>query len=202
VTDLPAIENGAARVEAGAWLMHVSQPSAVFGTTSARGLKGLLVPDRASLRSVTTTGRSWCASASRPFLTLVTALPDEPLNAVSAKILVAPSAARIGGRNLRLVPMSLKGSSTVTSFRQGWTVLATRSRVTRLALADGETLGVKPEALVAWTGRDPSGFCPKLSVLDMLLPRGPKNLVFSFHGPAVVWFEGSEIQSRRRTVKP
>jgi len=199
VTDLPVIENGAACVEAGSWLMHAGQPAASYGTTKVCGLKGFFVPDRAGIRCVTTTGRSWCSASSGPFLTLVTALPDEPFNAVSAKILVAPAAARVGGRNLRLVPMSLKSATTVTSFKQGWAVFATKSRVTRLAVADGETLSVRPEALVAWSGRDPSGFCPKLSILDLLLPRGPKNLVFSFHGPAVVWFEGSASPARRKS---
>lgn len=198
MTGLPTIENGAVRVEAGAWLMQVGQPAAALGTATVRGLKGFLVPDRSALASVTMTGTCWCASSAQPFLTLATALPDEPLNAVSAKVLVAPAASRVGGRSLRLIPMSLKGAATITSFRLGWSVFATKSRVTRIALKDGDTLCVRPEALVAWSGRDPTGFCPKLSVLDMLLPRGPKSLSFSFHGPAVVWFEGSAAPAGRR----
>ena len=71
-------------------------------------------------------------------------------------------------------------------------VMATRSRTTRIALADGESLGVRPEAAVAWTGPRPTGFCPRLRLLDVLLPRGPRDLLLHFHGPAIVWIEGSE----------
>ena len=76
-----------------------------------------------------------------------------------------------------------------------WVVMATRSRTTRIALADGESLGVRPEAAVAWTGPRPTGFCPRLRLLDVLLPRGPRDLLLHFHGPAIVWIEGSEPRS-------
>ena len=70
--------------------------------------------------------------------------------------------------------------------------MATRSRTARVALADGESLGVRPDAAVAWTGPRPTGFCPRLRLLDVLLPRGPRDLLLHFHGPAIVWIEGSQ----------
>lgn len=185
------IANGCAEVPAGTWLMGRAQPTACLGSFSLRTLKGFIVPDRASVRIATAGGTSWCADQRRPFLTRLDALPDESLAVVSAKLLVAPSEARVGARNVKLIPMSFRGVARVTEFRAGWTVTATAGRVTRVALAEGESLTVRPEALVAWTGKDPTGFCPKLRVLDLLLPRVPKRLAFSFHGPAVVWFEGS-----------
>lgn len=69
--------------------------------------------------------------------------------------------------------------------------MATASRTTRVAVPEGETLSVRPESAVAWTGQRPSGFCPKLGLLDLLLPRGPKNLLLRFHGPCLVWLEGA-----------
>jgi len=205
------IESGFAKVEAGEWLCGQAQPAACRGTAIVTGLKGFIVPDRAAVRRVAVAAASsrppyhgndgragsmtpplaWFGSSDAPFLTRLDALPDEPLHLVSSKLLVAPFAARVGAKSLKLVPFSFQRSTAVTDFKMGWAVAATRSRVTRVALADGETLTVRPEALVAWTGNRPTGFCPKLSVLDILLPRGPKNLTYSFHGPAVVWFEGS-----------
>ena len=44
---------------------------------------------------------------------------------------------------------------------------------------------------MAWTGKKPTGFCPKLSIWDILLPRGPRDLLFTFYGPGIVWVEGS-----------
>jgi len=200
MTDLPEIENGLAKVASGEWLMASAQPVATRGTAAVRGQKGLFVPDRGVLRRVATSGEAWCGVASRPFLACLTALPDENLSAVSAKVLLAPLAARTEAKVLRIVPMSFRAARCVTRFRRGWVVFATKSRVRRVAVADGETLNVRPEALVAWTGRDPTGSCPKLSVLDLFLPRGPKNLTYAFHGPSVVWFEGGEGPSggRRR----
>ena len=72
-----------------------------------------------------------------------------------------------------------------------WVVMATESRTARLSVADGETLSARPESVVAWTGNRPTGFCPKLGILDVLLPRGPRDLVLHFHGPCLVWVEGS-----------
>ena len=200
MTSEAVIENGAAKIEAGTWLVGRAQPTAFLGMVKLFGLKGFIVPDRASVKMAETTATAWCADAEKPFLVRLSALPDESLNVVSAKLLVAPAPTRVGGRNLKLVPFSFLGATAVTQLRQGWAVLATRSRVTRIALGEDETLTVRPEALVAWVGKDPTGFCPRLTLLDMLLPRGPRNLSYSFHGPAVVWFEGSVEQSLRRRM--
>ena len=78
-----------------------------------------------------------------------------------------------------------------------WVVMATASRTARMAVADGDTLSVRPEAVVAWTGPRPSGFCPKLGIWDVLLPRGPKDLLFTFHGPCIVWIEGALGPAKR-----
>ena len=89
-----------------------------------------------------------------------------------------------------------------TSSPQGgpsaWVVMATASRTARLSVEDGDTLSVRPEAVVAWTGQRPTGFCPKLGIWDILLPRGPKDLLYSFHGPCLVWIEGSFAGSAKR----
>lgn len=190
------IEHGTAKVPAGEWLAGRDQPTAFFGTSRMRGLKGFVVPDRAATCVVTTSSDAWFAAADRPFVTRFDALPDDPLNLVSGKLLVAPLAARTAAKSVKLVPLSFNRALPVTCFNggenvPGWAVAATRGRVTRAVLEDGGTLTVRPEAVVAWTGRNPTGFCPKLTILDVLLPRGPKNLAFTFHGPAVVWFEGS-----------
>lgn len=200
MTDEATLENGAARVGAGTWLMGRAQPAACLGSASLARLKGFVVPDRAAVSVVTTTGDAWCADAARPFLTRIPALPDEPLNVVSPKLLVAPADVRAGAANLKLVPFSLRASAVTTRFLKGWVVLATKSRVTRVAVEDGATLTVRPEALVAWVGKAPTGFCPRLTLLDLLLPRGPRNLAFTFHGPAVVWFEGGEVPVFRRRM--
>ena len=76
--------------------------------------------------------------------------------------------------------------------------MATASRTARLSVEDGDTLSVRPEAVVAWTGQRPTGFCPKLGIWDILLPRGPKDLLYSFHGPCLVWIEGSFAGSAKR----
>ena len=67
---------------------------------------------------------------------------------------------------------------------------ATRGRTARAFVPDGETLGVNPAGVVAWTGRPPTGFCPRIRMRDIFLPRRPKCLLLNFHGPCVVWFEG------------
>ena len=119
---------------------------------------------------------------------------------MSDKVLVAPAAARTGARLLRVVPMSFARSLRVTEFSSEWVVMATRSRTARIALADGESLGVRPDAAVAWTGSRPTGFCPRLRLLDVLLPRGPRDLLLHFHGPAIVWIEGSEPLPLRKAA--
>ena len=146
-----------------------------------------------------------CASADRPFLTRIDC--GVPVSAVSDKILVAPAAARTGAKLVKVIPLSFARAIGITEFaspadrqtvepsdRQtgSWVIMATRSRTTRIALEEDESLGVRPEAAVAWTGARPTGFCPRLRLLDVLLPRGPRDLLLHFHGPAIVWIEGSE----------
>ena len=155
---------------------------------------------------------AWCSAKNRPFLTRIDC--GVPVSAVSEKVLVAPAAARSGARLVRVVPLSFARSIRVTEFAppsdlppegspeprtdSSWVVMATRSRTTRVALADGESLGVRPEAAVAWTGARPSGFCPRMRLLDVFLPRGPRDLLLHFHGPSIVWFEGSEPRPLHR----
>ena len=122
------------------------------------------------------------------------------MTAVSDKVLVAPAAARTGARLVKLVPLSFSRSIRVTEFSSEWVVMATCSRTTRVALADGESLGVRPGAAVAWTGPRPTGFCPRLRLLDVLLPRGPRDLLLHFHGPAIVWIEGAEPLPLRKAA--
>lgn len=194
------IESGFAKVEAGTWLTGRAQPAAWLAAATVKGLKGFIVPDRAQVQQLTTTGTAWLARSEAPFLTRLDALPDAPLKVVSSKVLVAPFEAREGAQALKLVPYSFQRALPVTRLRKGWAVMATSSRTVRVTLEDGATLSVRPEALVAWMGSDPTGFCPRLTVWDMLLPRGPKNLVFTFHGPAVVWSEGSSLPPSRRAL--
>jgi len=195
------IESGFAKVESGTWLAGRAQPAACRGKAKASCLKGLFVADRASVRRLETDDTAWFSRAEAPFLTRIDALPDEAVSVISEKVLVAPFESRVGSESLKLVPLSFQKTVSVTQFKKGWVVAATRSRVARLALADGETLTVRPESLLAWAGKRPSGFCPKLSLLDMILPRMPKNLSYTFHGPGVVWFEGAASGNDGRTRK-
>ena len=80
--------------------------------------------------------------------------------------------------------------------------MATSSRATRFKVEDGDTLSVRPEAVVAWTGNRPTGFCPKLGLWDFLLPRGPKDLMLHFHGPSVVWVEGANVPNFQTSKLP
>ena len=188
--DAVVIESGFAEVGAGAWLMGRGQPAAFFGKAVRRPRRGWCVRDRSRLDLVETTARARCADSSRPFLTHIPCAA--PISVVSSKVLVAPAPSRTGSKFVKVVPMSLQRALCVTEFGSEWVVMSTRGRTSRLQLADGETLSVRPEAVVAWTGPKPSGFCPKLGILDILLPRGPRDLLFSFHGPCVVWIEGSD----------
>ena len=183
------IENGFAEIGAGAWLTSRAQPAAFFGEAVRRRRKGWVVRDRGRLELVETTGPAWFADAGRPFLTLLPC--PEPVFAVSEKVLVAPASARKDALTVRIVPMSVGSSLCATEFVSGWVVLATRSRTARIQVGDGETLSVRPEAAVAWTTRQPTGFCPRLSVWDVVLPRGPRDLLLTFYGPGLVWVEGS-----------
>ena len=210
----PLIERGFAVVGAGAWLFGLAQPAAVQGVFTRRSLRGFICPDRATLSIVELAEQTvneggagdaprpsqtaaHCAAADRPFLTQIDC--GVPVSAVSDKVLVAPAPSRTGAHIVKVVPMSFARSLRVTEFASEWVVMATRSRTTRIALADGESLGVRPEAAVAWTGARPSGFCPRLRLLDILLPRGPRDLLLHFHGPSIVWIEGSEPRPLRQT---
>ena len=205
--DAVKIEGGFAEVGAGAWLMGRGQPTAFFGSSSRRRRKGWFVRDRPALDLVETTAAAKCADATRPFLTHVPCAA--PVFSVSGKVLVAPAAARKGSMLVKAIPMSGKRSLCVTEFglvddgqlsnhknaesqnQSAWVVMATASRTCRMPLEDGQTLSVRPESVVAWTGKAPTGFCPKLSLWDVLLPRGPRDLLYTFYGPGVVWIEGS-----------
>ena len=192
------MDSGWAKAGAGDWLTGLAQPAAFTGKVVVRSLRGFLVPDRACVRSVTADGEIYCSSADAPFLTRLDALPDEPLNMVSAKLLLAPLSARSGAKAVKLIPFSFQRSTPVTEFRGGWAMAATKSRVTRVSLEDGGTLTVRPESVVAWVGPAPTGFCPKLSVWNVILPCAPKNLAYTFHGPATVWVEGGARPPTRR----
>ena len=183
------IEGGFAEVEAGSWLMSHGQPAAYFGKTVRRRRKGWRVCDRARLDLIETTGVSKCADSSRPFLTHIPCVA--PVSAVSDKVLVAPAAARKDACFVKAVPLSMRNSLCVTEFVEEWVVMATAGRTARVALVEEETLSARPEAVVAWTGKRPTGFCPRLSIWDVLLPRGPRELLFTFYGPGIVWIEGS-----------
>lgn len=211
------IENGFAEVESGLWLMGRGQPAAFFGKVFRHRRKGWRVYDRSSLDLVETTATAKCADSSRPFLTHIPCAAT--VFAVSGKVLVAPASARRGAQAVKAIPMSAKGSLCATTFglpseaqdeptdqppngpadqRTGdsaWVVMATASRTCRIPIDEGQTLSARPEAIVAWTGKCPTGFCPKLSVWDVVLPRGPRDLLFTFYGPGIVWIEGSGFSS-------
>ena len=182
------IEGGFAEVGAGAWLMGRGQPAAFLGSAVRRRRKGLFLRDRSALDLVETTAAAKCADARRPFLTHIPCAAK--ISAVSSKVLVAPAAAWAGAAVVKIVPMSMRNALCVTMLDGEWVVMATASRTARLQVADGDTLSARPDAVVAWTGNRPTGFCPKLGLLDVTLPRGSRDLLFHFHGPTVVWVEG------------
>ena len=182
------IEGGFAEVGAGAWLMGRGQPAAFLGSAVRRRRKGFFLRDRSALDLVETTAVAKCADARRPFLTHIPCAAR--ISAVSSKVLVTPAAAWAGAAVVKIVPMSMRNALCVTMFDGEWVVMATASRTARLQVADGDTLSARPEAVVAWTGNRPTGFCPKLGLLDVILPRGARDLLFHFHGPTVVWVEG------------
>ena len=184
------IENGFAKVGKGTWLVGAMQPAAVLGECVTRSLKGWLVPDRAKLHIVKIEGSAFCSHSQRPFLTQIPCAA--PLTAVSAKLLVAPSAARKEGRLVRVVPFSLRNAICVTECTSEWVVMATQSRTTRIPLSEGEMLTVRIEAAVAWTTKPPTGFCPRISIMDIIVPRRrDRNMMLHFYGPGIVWMEGS-----------
>ena len=188
------IDGGFAEVGAGRWLMGRGQPAAFFGAAVRRRRKGWCVRDRSRLDMVETNAAARCADSSRPFLTHIPCAAS--VFAVSDKVLVSPADARRGAQFVKVVPMSARSSLCVTEFglaegSPAWVVMATASRTCRMPLEDGETLSARPGAVVAWTTKSPTGFCPKLSIWDVLLPRGSRDLLLTFYGPGVVWIEGS-----------
>lgn len=184
--------------------MGRGQPAAFSGRAVRRRRPGWCVRDRQSIDLMETTGEANCSDSSRPFLTHIPCAA--PVFAVSAKVLVAPASAREGASLVKAVPMSAKGALCVTEFgkRDGsssaWVVMATSGRTCRMQVPEGETASVRPEAVVAWTGKPPTGFCPRLSIWDVILPRGPRDMLFTFYGPGVVWVEGSVDPALRRRV--
>lgn len=184
-----AIDSGFAEIGAGAWLMGRSQPVAFFGEATRRKMRGFIIRDRAYLSIVETSGKAKCSDSTRPFLTLITAA--SPIAAVSSKILVCPLEARGGAELVKVLPMSLMKAICATKITSECVVMASEGRTSRIQVAEGETLSVRPESLVAWTGNRPTGFVRKLRLLDMILPRGPRDLELHFHGPCIVWIEGA-----------
>lgn len=163
--DAEEIENGFVRVAAvGQWLSGVGQPAAEDGEWA------------------------YFSSSSRPFLTRLDL--GAQTSVVADKLLVAPKRSKIRRRLLRLVPFSFRNAIRTYELEGGWAVMATASRVRRIQLAEGGTLEVAPTALVAYLGRRPTGFCPRLRLRDLVLPRAPR-LRLHFHGPATVWVEGA-----------
>ena len=173
--------------------MSSAQPVAFFGDIVRRPRKGWFLRDGSSLDLIETRGRVWCADASRPFLTQIPCAA--PVNAVSGKVLVAPASARTGAELVKIIPMSARSALCTTFFGKDWVVMATASRTTRISVADGETLAVRPEAVIAWTGKRPTGFVRRLGIWDILLPRTPRDLMLHFHGPCIVWLEGANCQT-------
>ena len=155
--------------------------------------------DRSRLALVETTASAKCADSHRPFLTHIPCAAT--VFAVSDKVLVAPAAARQDAQFVKAVPMSAKSSVCVTEFglsegdSPAWVVMATAGRTARIPLKEDETLSARPDAVVAWTTKRPTGFCPKLSIWDVILPRGSRDLLFTFYGPGVVWIEGVSVRS-------
>jgi len=217
MTAAPLLEGGFAEIGPGAWLLPLSQPAARLGmvsvgpvprlggtaaSASRKGISGffrrLLSPDRGRLRVVAVPegGRLYCSDRSRPFLARLDA--GAPISVVSEKLLLAPASSRACGRLLRVIPFSLRAALCITEFASEWVVVASASRVRRAVVPEGGTLAVRPEALVAWSGPAPTGTCGRLRTRDLFLPRLPQSLALDFHGPCIVWFEGSAAPSSRR----
>jgi hypothetical protein len=186
----PLIENGFAVTGQGVWLIGRGQPAAAVGTFSVKGLKGFVVPDRRCLAVLENEGDAYLSSSARPFLTHITSV--DSLSAVSSKVLVAPMAGRRRADLLRVVPLSFRDAFPVTRFGTGWVVLATRSRVKRIVLAEGQVLCVKHGSAVAWTGRDPLGAAGRVTLRDLFVPKRKVSLSLDFYGPQIVWTEGAD----------
>lgn len=190
------ISGGFATVGAGLWLASSGQPAACRGAMRRRRRTGLFLRDRQALELVETSGDAYFSSVERPFLTHIPCVA--PVFAVSSKVLLAPGPAWDGAIALKPVPMGAGRALCVTRFKaagegaeRSWVVAATRSRTARFAAEEGETVSVRPECIVAWIGARPTGSCRKIGVLDLILPRMPRDVLFDFHGPCTVWIEGA-----------
>ncbi len=189
MSDIPHIENGFATVGAGTWLVRRGQPAVSQGPLAVRGLKGVIVPDRRMVQEVRTEKTMWLGLAGQPFLTYLTC--TDQLTVVSSKLLVTPFAARKGARMHRVIPMSFRHAFPTTQIGSDWVVMATRSRLTRIVLAEDDVMTVRLESAVAWTGKAPTGFCPKLLMRNLFFPaRAQALLSLNFYGPQVIWVEG------------
>jgi hypothetical protein len=71
-------------------------------------------------------------------------------------------------------------------------VTATKSRLRRIVLKEGEVLCARRESAVAWTGRDPVGVAGRVRLRDLLMPKRKVSLALDFYGPQIVWVEGSD----------
>jgi uncharacterized protein (AIM24 family) len=185
----PKIENGFAVVEAGTWAVGRGQPCAATGKFSVNLLKGFIVPDRRELLVLQNEGEAYLASCERPFITHLPSV--EKLSVVSSKVLVAPFKARTDAKLLKIIPLSFREAVAVTRLATGWVVAATKSRLKRIVLKEGEVLCVKREAAVAWTGKDPVGVAGRVKLRDMFIPKRKASLSLDFYGPQIVWVEGS-----------
>ena len=130
------------------------------------------------------------AVAARPFLTPITVPLDERVAIVTEKLLVAPKTAVKKRRVQRVIPFSFRSALRVTEISGSWAVAASASRTRRLVLAEGEVATVAVNAVVAWSGRAPTGFLPRLRLRDLFLPRAKPQLFLHFYGPSVIWHEG------------
>lgn len=186
----PLIERGFATVSAGCWLVSQRQPVAVCGSFSMKGIKGFWAADRRVLAQLTVEHQAHLADAKHPFLTHLTSV--EALTVVSEKLLVAPAEARKAAKLYRVIPMSMRKAFAITRLSLGWAVMATASRLKRIVLEEGEVVCVKRDAIVAWTGRDPTGVAGRVRLRDLLIPKKNVSLALDFYGPQVIWVEGTD----------
>ena len=128
--------------------------------------------------------------AAKPFLTPITIPLDERVSVVTEKLLVAPKAAVKKRRMQRVIPFSFRAALRVTEVTAPWAIAASASRVERLTLAEGEVATIAVGAVVAWSGKPPTGFLPRIRLRDLFLPRVKPQLYLNFYGPAVIWHEG------------
>lgn len=186
----PLIEHGFASLGRGTWLISRGQPAVAVGSFSLKGIGGFLAPDRRHLMVLTTEQTAHLACANRPFLTHLVSVGS--LTVRSEKLLVAPLEARAGGRLFRVIPFSGRRAFPLTRLTSEWVVVATKSRLKRILLAEGEVACVRCEAVVAWTGKDPTCRARRIRLRDLVLPKPNVALSLHFYGPQVLWVEGTD----------